>query len=1853
MTVDSQSGSVGSYFNDDISIDILWHHSGNGANTAWFMDGISKIGNASLPSFAGWDLEGINDFNGDNEADILWRNYDTGENHVWFMSDSSFSYSASLSSVNNVNWQIEGTGDFNGDGETDILWRNYRTGVNSIWFMNGISRMSGTSLQSVNDVNWQIEGVGDFNSDGQSDILWRNYRTGANSVWFMNGISRMSGTSLQSVNDVNWQIEGTGDFNTDGKTDLLWRNYSTGANTVWLMNGTTRISGAALPTVSNTSWKPLIQSSMSHIYIQGSPNDDSLSGDSQRNIIYGDTGNDIIYGDSGIDDIYGDAGNDQLYGGNDDDHLYGGDDADFLNGDLGNDFLSGGIGNDELYGSGGNDYLNGDSGVDYLYGGAGNDELYGASGNDYIQGDSGDDTLYGGSQDDTLYGGAGVDFLYGETGNDEVYGGDSDDNLQGGEGVDKLNGDLGNDILSGGAGDDFLYGSDGNDNLNGDEGADFLSGGNDHDFLYGASGNDTIEGGSGNDYIEGGSQNDTLYGQLGNDILHGETGNDYLSGGDGNDMLSGGHDLDILDGYGFGITEQDSLEGGTGQDLFILGSKFYSYYTQNGDLDYAEIADFNTSEDTIQLKCISWANNEPTDVKGYYLAEVGQDTEIRLASNGDLVGLIKGVQGLSLSSPYFDFVSVENITVASPNGGNTLQAGTSHTITWNDNIGENVKIDLLQNGSVVQTIESSIGSDGQYTWTIPTNLTPGSNYKIRISSEADPSLFDDSDGFFTITAADQPDLVVTNASAPSSITIGDTVTISADTLNSGAAAAGTSVIKYWLSNDSVLNNNDIFLGSDAVGTLGVGNSETDSHSFTYQSSWGLEPKYILFKVDGSNVVAESNETNNVFAHAITVQPEPYITVIAPNNYKSLQISQSYDITWDDNIGENVTIELYRGGTFIQTIASSTESDGSFTWENLDGLDPANDYRIQISSFTDPSLFDSSETFAIISSTGDITADGISYSIKLDESGQVQPFSLGESIVPRIILSEDIDFGRIDVSFFISTDTTFSENDKVFGWANLNIDAGYIEYLVSGLNLPGQDDEFWNQFGESTIRGSRKYYLGLKVDSSDEFNETNEFNNVVTTGILIDLPTIHVSSPTSSSTLQAGTSYSITWSDNIDENVQIDLYQDGSFAQTIESSTISDGEYNWSLSANLEPGSNYTIRISSTSDPDLYDDGGTFSITAPAQPDLTVTNQSVPSSITVGESVTVSADVLNNGTDPAGASTFTYWLSDDAILDSGDIKVGSIAVGNLSAGGSESISDSFVYDASWGLDPQYILFVADSNDSVSETNETNNVVAQAITVEPEPYVTITSPNGGDTFNAGQDYNLTWDDNISGNVKIELYKGSVKIQDVINSTESDGSYLWTLPTDLATGNDYKIRITSLDDGNVTDFSDTFFSIGEVIDPGVTTSELSGDDAIDALLHESLRKWDTSSNGGIMTFSFLDSSAASSYTSEAGQNSEVFSELTESIKKNVREILEMLERYIDIDFVEVNDTVDSFGVMRFMFSDGVSYAQASYPGYTLRAGDVRLNPDYADSSYSGFSGEAGTHGYETIIHEIGHALGLKHSGNYDNEEGIFLSPEEDNNTNTVMTYNSVGGDTKYTSADSGGKKAITAMPYDIRALQYLYGSKIYQSDATDYSFSSIYEYETGGEFFGSSAISVKQALWDSDGIDTLNFSILSSTDEYHFDLNQGGMLTTVSAYDGSYYYDRAQDSNLGDDISEGSQYRTSSFGTSIAYGTIIENLVNSGGSDTVFANSVSNVFSGYSKDTLTGLDTYNLTSSDDILDLGDYTFSDITASTSGGSLTLGLASNGSIDVNDYYGSSGSMKFKVGGSLYTYNASSGWQAA
>jgi hypothetical protein len=95
-------------------------------------------------------------------------------------------------------------------------------------------------------------------------------------------------------------------------------------------------------------------------------------------------------------------------------------------------------------------------------------------------------------------------------------------------------------------------------------------------------------------------------------------------------------------------------------------------------------------------------------------------------------------------------------------------------------------------------------------------------------------------------------------------------------------------------------------------------------------------------------------------------------------------------------------------------------------------------------------------------------------------------------------------------------------------------------------------------------------------------------------------------------------------------------------------------------------------------------------------------------------------------------------------------------------------------------------------------------------------TITSPNGGEAWQAGSTKTITW--SYSGSpgsyVSLQLYKSGSLYQSINSSTSAgsggSGSYSWNIPGTLESGSDYKVKITSLSNSSWADYSNSYFSI-----------------------------------------------------------------------------------------------------------------------------------------------------------------------------------------------------------------------------------------------------------------------------------------------------------------------------------------------------------------------------------------------------------------------------------------------------------
>ena len=175
-----------------------------------------------------------------------------------------------------------------------------------------------------------------------------------------------------------------------------------------------------------------------------------------------------------------------------------------------------------------------------------------------------------------------------------------------------------------------------------------------------------------------------------------------------------------------------------------------------------------------------------------------------------------------------------------PSAGSTLAKGSTYTIQWKSVHANPVDIALCTeyisyevNCSlyIAKNVPNSGGS-GSYSWTVPSNLSNGSNYVIGVGVIGKSIGFSD---LFTISDSvpppRSPDLVVStlNVSDPTP-NVDQLFTINATVQNIGDASSSSGTLRYYHSTDSTITTGDVQLASHTVGGLSAGQNSSASQA---------------------------------------------------------------------------------------------------------------------------------------------------------------------------------------------------------------------------------------------------------------------------------------------------------------------------------------------------------------------------------------------------------------------------------------------------------------------------------------------------------------------------------------------------------------------------------------------------------------------------------------------------------------------------------------------------------------------------------------------------------------------------------------------------------------------------------------------------------------------------------------------------------------------------------------------------------------------------------------------------------------------------------------------------------------
>jgi hypothetical protein len=265
------------------------------------------------------------------------------------------------------------------------------------------------------------------------------------------------------------------------------------------------------------------------------------------------------------------------------------------------------------------------------------------------------------------------------------------------------------------------------------------------------------------------------------------------------------------------------------------------------------------------------------------------------------------------------------------------------------------------------------------------------------------------------------------------------------------------------------------------------------------------------------------------------------------------------------------------------------------------------------------------------------------------------------------------------------------------------------------------------------------------------------------------------------------------------------------------------------------------------------------------------------------------------------------------------------------------------------------------------------------------------------------------------------------------------------------------------------------------------LTGNNSIDSLLYGTKWAIPQISYSFVTSTSQFSTSTITGYGPSSTSTSEPWNPLFGffgiGAQIGARSAIQKWANVARLTFNELPDSGNTVGDIRFAFTDvGNSQAHAYSPGVAI-GGDVWFSYTERNRSFA-----EGSYDYMTLVHEIGHALGLKHPFSGVPGSTAVLAGALENQSYTIMSYSALAGD----QDTDFSYRPTTPMRLDLQAIQAIYGANTaYNAGNTVYTFAQGADYH--------------QTIWDGGGIDTLSYS---GADAALIDLRPGNGSTLGNA-------------------------------------------------------------------------------------------------------------------------------------------------
>ena len=364
------------------------------------------------------------------------------------------------------------------------------------------------------------------------------------------------------------------------------------------------------------------------------------------------------------------------------------------------------------------------------------------------------------------------------------------------------------------------------------------------------------------------------------------------------------------------------------------------------------------------------------------------------------------------------------ITLQTPNGGETWDAGTQRNIQWTSQLVSTVKLEYSDNnGASWHVIQTGItASNGSYTWTVP--AVNSDQCKVRITDTSQPSVSDVSNQVFQISHAD----------------------LALQTPSGGETwEAGTPHAIQWTSQS--VTTVKLEYSDDNGDSWNIIRSSFSASIGSY--TWivpAVSSDFCKVRISDTNRPSVS-DVSDVFqiSHAD-------LALQSPNGSETYKSGETVEIQWQSSGIDNVNIYVsYNNGIAWKSIASDQPSNGTWSWKVPFIM--TNQALIKIEDADDTSVNDISDnTFTIKSGfiTG-VDASSLPTEFSLDQNAP-NPFNMTTWILYALPETADV-------------------NMSIY-----NIEGKRICTMVQGMQEPGMHYHSWDGKDEYNNAVSSGVYI---------------------------------------------------------------------------------------------------------------------------------------------------------------------------------------------------------------------------------------------------------------------------------------------------------------------------------------------------------------------------------------------------------------------------------------------------------------------------------------------------------------------------------------------------------------------------------------------------------------------------------------------------------------------------------------------------------------------------------------------------------------------------------------------------------